>query len=370
MKDNHSISFIVESIKTSADLKAAEILKNGYAESGCNGPYKDNDTAVRNSAHWCVTYAFLYRQYKEGKYLEILKVLADYLLKRDHYGKSGAALCRNGHFNDDTNGVIGQAWLIEGLVSLYEILNEEEILNTAISIWKTQVYNPIDNCFGIICTDGLHPCDDITFNHNLWFAVSGLMILQYRKDTEIQDIEERFIRRIKAVLGIQPSGKLYHRGRVSNSLKGRIRFFLEVLLTDYNIGTRSSLNHLEDGYQLFDLFGFALLKEYMPNGIDFDWNYIKKAVKLGTDRSFIDSLMKKEPAINKYAFPYNSPAFEYPYVSEVLGNGCDLEYERKLLDFHKKIIENKGDGIVDYVTLDARVYELTRYCKLKLGSNK
>ena len=55
-------------IKTVADSKISFILYYGYAKAGCNGPYQNKDTAVRNSGHWLITYSYLYHQTGDVKY--------------------------------------------------------------------------------------------------------------------------------------------------------------------------------------------------------------------------------------------------------------------------------------------------------------
>lgn len=363
MRFNGAQNVCFNYIKGVADQYVDGFTSAGHAPAGCNGPYGDNDTPIRNTAHWCVTYAFLYKATGNEKYKTTVEAMSRYLMDDRHYGKSGAAICRTQHHNDDTNGVVGQAWLIEGLIACYEVTGNATLIDEAVDVWKVQKYHDAAGCFGIICSDGKEPCMDITFNHNLWFAASGAMLLTVRENDYIRKAVSAFVKRIPSVLGVQSSGKLYHRNNYREDIKGKIRFALDVYQTDRNMGNSKNLNYLESGYQLFDLFGFALLKQYW-NGEDslYSSKGLTKAVRLGTDVKFIDSLKDGMPEINKYAFPYNSPAYEYPYVAEVLGEGCDKHEVEKLLNFQSDLMRNHKELIADENTLYARVYELVRYC--------
>ena len=355
----------VKVIERIANRNIEKFFHDGFAEAGCNGPYGDHDTAVRNTAHWCVTFSFLYYYTGKQEYRKVIEIFSEYLLMEKHYGSSGAAICRTNHFNDDTNGVIGQAWLIEGLLACYDILKDSQFLERAVSVWKSQKYNPSTNSFGICCSDGKVPCADYTYNHNLWFAASGAMIVSVRQDNEISRIVREFVKNTPKVLGIQPSGKLYHRNKEKQTLKGNIRFVLNILQTEYNIGNYKNMNYLESGYQLFDLFGFALLKLYWNDNLLFRHSGLNRAIKLGTSEKFISTLKEDFPNINKYGFPYNSPAFEYPFVAEVLGGGCDEKLASSLLQYQMDMMEKHPEVIHDMNTLTARIYELSRFCSLK-----
>ena len=45
-----------------------ELNAKGSIVGGKNGPYNDNETPLRVSAHWIVTLSWLYRKYGEEKY--------------------------------------------------------------------------------------------------------------------------------------------------------------------------------------------------------------------------------------------------------------------------------------------------------------
>lgn len=68
----------VKNCLSTLELLASEKLKkfedDGFAESGCNGPYADHDTPLRNTAHWCVTLVILYKWKNDSSYLKTVKI--------------------------------------------------------------------------------------------------------------------------------------------------------------------------------------------------------------------------------------------------------------------------------------------------------
>ena len=130
----------------------------------------------------------------------------------------------------------------------------------------------------------------------------------------------------------------------------------------------------EDAYQLFNLYGFALLKKGFRNHEIFTSEKLNRALSYALDTNKLLELRNncgREP-FNQYAFGYNSPTFEYPYVSMVFRDGIDKDFFNNLYNFQIENTFDKntfGKNCKDSETLDARIYELTRYltlCKDKI----
>ena len=111
-------------IKEIADNKLTQIQRDGFASPGHNGPYMDQDTPVRNSAHWLCTYCSLYCIFGEKTYYQCAQLLGEYILREEHYGVNGAVKFRGNNVSDSTNGVIGPAWVIEALVEAAKTLED------------------------------------------------------------------------------------------------------------------------------------------------------------------------------------------------------------------------------------------------------
>ena len=101
--------------------------EDGSFPSGCNGPYMDKETPVRNTAHWLVT---LLKAYEiSGK--DIFKDAADkavkYIAGSEARPMNSTFLCRLNPEKDFCNGLIGQAWVIEALIRAAEVLEESSV---------------------------------------------------------------------------------------------------------------------------------------------------------------------------------------------------------------------------------------------------
>lgn len=350
-------------IKEIADYHIEEFLKLGYAPAGQNGPYKDIDTPMRNTAHWCTTFAFLYKTFEDNKYLEILQVFSNYLLDDSNYGPYGAAICRNNPI-DDTNGIIGQAWVIEGLISLYKIFRDERLLSKAEQIFFSQGFVKEIGLWECHKTNGENRGFDIAYNHHVWFAAAGAQILEFRKNDKIDSIIKLFLDKSYITFTIQPSGLFYHYCNSNFSIKSLLIFRVRGILADLKYNKDySKLQYLEKGYHLFDLFGFALLFKLYGSHRLFNSYRFRYAVRKGTNRSFLESLSRGH--VNDYAYPYNSPAYEYPFVAKTFGKFHE-DVCNKLINYQRTLIFDSNTMSMskltqDSKTLTSRLYEYVRY---------
>lgn len=379
-------------IKEVADSKLDYIMEYGHAKAGVNGPYKNEDTPVRNSAHWIITYSYLYRETGEDRYLKAAKTLSDYLLKKENYGIGGSIYCRTDTRFDNTNGLIGQAWVIEGLISAARLFKDNTFYTAAYNIFKVQKFNTYNCMWEISDCDGRKDFD-LTFNHQLWFAASGAMILKYELDEKLKassDIDEQ----IKAFLtkaneqyfNVYDNGLIVHvmdykmnedekeysrnlnKERKIKSLKTNPAKVIGKKFTD-KIARFSFTEGLEEGYHIFDLYGFALLKEQYGNHAIFQSEKLKKALEYALDSEILLKLRNSCGGrdFNKFAFGYNSPAFEYPFVAQVFRGEVNKSLRDELFLFQ---IENTFQNSTftknceDGETLDARIYELVRYLEM------
>lgn len=371
-------------IKEISDYKIEKFIKLGHAIEGNNGSYNNQDTPIRNTAHWLVIYGFLWEKYKEEKYLEIVKIFSDYLILDEHYGKLGAIRCRNDKNTDDVNGLIGQAWAIEGLVYASQILDDEKYYNKAVKIFKSQKFNREVCIWEIIDTNDLNLGYDYVYNHQLWFAAAGSIIVDYKYDKQIDSEVKLFLENYRKTFVVQPSGLIYHLVNSHTNKIKRIKFLIKMILIDFSKNMRNKFGqmiYLEEGYHLFNLFGFALLYDRYSDLEVFNSRELNKALKYGMDKKTIKKLIDDKNKkfdkfeFNKYSYPYNSPAFEYPFISVVFAINKDEEYYKELLDNQDKLTYNESlkmfsENNFDPQTLTARMYELIRYFQFeKRGIN-
>ena len=73
--------------------------------------------------------------------------------------------------------------------------------------------------------------------------------------------------------------------------------------------------------------------------------------------------------MNKFAYAYNSPAFEYPLIEYCFTGKISENMASELIDLQKKLTYDKTTGKLarfnyDPETLTARIYECIRLCDL------
>lgn len=377
------MNIYLNKIKEISDYKLEEFMNLGHAIAGNNGSYNDKDTPIRNTSHWLIIYGFLWEEYKEEKYFEIVKRFSEYLMLENHYGKEGAVKCRyNKEMVDDVNGLVGQAWAIEGLIYATEILKDEKYYDRAVKIFKSQKFDNKLNIWNIVDTNDSNLGYDHVYNHQLWFAAAGGLILDYKFDEKIDSEVRAFLNNYKKTLVVQPNGLIYHLVNCHTNKFKRIKFLTKMLIINSSKNKRNKFGqmiYLEEGYQLFNLYGFALLYNRYKELEIFNSNRLKRALDYGMDKKVVDKLIDEDNKIfdkyefNKYSYPYNSPAFEYPFISLIFGINKDEEYYKELLHNQFRITYNDKKKIFsennfDSETLTARIYELIRFYKYKKES--
>jgi rhamnogalacturonyl hydrolase YesR len=160
--------------------------ENGYIPGGHNGPYYDKETPVRNTAHWSTIFAFLYRKTNKSEYLAAVEKCADYLMSEAARPMQASYFCRTNVNKDLSNGTIGQAWAIEGLVSAYKVTNNKAYIETAREVFLLHPFDERYKLWKVVNVDGSIRQFDMTFNHQLWLAASGTVLLAELPDAEIK----------------------------------------------------------------------------------------------------------------------------------------------------------------------------------------
>jgi hypothetical protein len=125
---------IIEAAET--NLKNLVCMPNNSlcALGGVNGPYFDIETPVRNTAHWCITYAILGSEMGNMSFLKAANKLLDFLIQPGPYEQESVYIHRQKQGKDWSNGDIGQAWVIEALTIAGKKLLRSDSLSRAKNI--------------------------------------------------------------------------------------------------------------------------------------------------------------------------------------------------------------------------------------------
>ncbi|ERP31098.1 hypothetical protein [Chitinivibrio alkaliphilus] len=286
---------------------------------------------------------------------------------------------------DFANGLIGQAWAIEGLLAVYEERGEEKYLTCAEEVFLLHPFKRAKKAWHIVNVDGSHAEIDPTFNHQLWFAAAGALIWKHSQNHAIKSVLDLFFANLSRAVRTSSTGRIQHSLHRPKSLKERIVGSLTLLKrTKARLVAGQSMLYKEQGYHLFNLYAFALI---YSNGFDslpfWDSPLWKKALSYSFSSTLLSDLEKNnhskdvtalgskqtELSVNRYGYAYNAPGFELPYIYSVFSSFLTSKEKEIMLAVQKKQIDFTYDseqgcfGIntEDARTLTARIYELTRY---------
>lgn len=370
-------------LKETADDYLELYETQAHANQGHNGPYGHIDTPARNTAHWCITFGYLWKNYGDSKYYNVSRKFADYLVDLCNSSASGAVKCMEDDSYNHMNGLMGQAWVIEALVYFFEISNEEKYLDFAKKIFNVPVYNSSQHMWEMVELDGSNIGFDYTFNHQLWFAAVGSLILQHRDDEKIRDQVEDYLDGCVNHLQVHKDGLIKHYGDLSSPFNhdsgvlkwlkrtAKLTLFKNRRFIDPN---RYDADGYERGYHLFNLYAFAILKKEFGSHELYTSDKFKAAIEYGrrtkvhNDYFNVDRVLAGNPksVMNKFAYAYNSPAFEYPFIYYVFGTNnfektCEQLFEIQIGTTYDSETKRLSKNNSDPETLTARIYELVRF---------
>lgn len=325
----------------------ANNFNDGKFAAGHNGLYFDPETPIRNTSHFA---CLISRIYKLKKDKELLLCLAD--IKGYFESLSNVEFThqyRNKNGKDKSNGLIGTAWHVEGLLALYEVFNEEWIVDYAIRQYKLYSFNHLQGYWdNIIEPDGTSLPADRTLNHQIWFAAILAKLLKVKTDKHLLECLNIFCKKLNNNHYCFPNGRFYHTMKVDNFFtKTAVK---RILKPDYRLDMKIK----EVGYQGFNLLGLHILS----NNRKICCASLNKIIAKGY--SFTSTKTYKRSIVNnKYGSSYNPIEIELAVIDSLNSRG-ELAYKR-ISSFIDKFFPNgefESTGTPDNKTLNARIYEL------------
>jgi hypothetical protein len=352
--------------------------KDGSFQGGHNGPYYDDETPVRNSGHWLITFAKCYKLTGREIFKERAAHIAEFLSAERAKPNAYTFHHRNSERKNKCNSLIGQAWTIEALMEAYNLLDEYKYKEIAEEIF---FLHPFIEKYGLwrrVEIDGTLLSTDRTFNHQLWFAACSSLI------SESDRIKERvlvFLENIDRNMVVLRDGLIYHkikrllpeRYKNRNVLKLYLIEIYKKLREDYvNRNLRIEIKNKSIGYQSFNLYAFAILREQFPEHRYWKSDKLGKTISYLLTEGYLNGLKN-----NKYGFPYNPPGFELPYSLSILSDFDEakkIELIKYWLNRQLEFNYNQASKMLDKntedaLTLTARIYELARLDKKILNED-
>lgn len=363
-------------MKKVADMNYDKFMRQGRADAGHNGPHGHKDSPVRNTAHYLIIYSYLYKTTKEEKYLELAGKLAEYIFLEASKSKSGAIECMLTDRFDHLNGLIGQGWVIEGLLYYYDLTKDQRCIEVSRQLFYAQKYDYNLHLWHRIELDGRNIGIDPTYNHNIWFAACASKLLDYGEDIELKNIlTDLLVEGTKRDFRIYSNGLLYHSVVPAETLIPKFKLKRNIKRILYPVKflnqKKFDYQYIEKAYHLFDLYGFCILEEKFPDLPIFSSEKYKKARSFALDIENINKMCgagKKDGKFNAFFYSYNTPAFEFPYLSLHFGEVNYKKYS-ELFEIQKKMMYSKDNDDFtvnnpDLISFQARTYEIIRFCDL------
>lgn len=360
--------------------RAALLRQNndGSMPAGHNGLYGDPETPVRNTAHWIITFSYCLTELADTSFFSPLEKALNYLNKNSLRPGGATYVCRSNPNKDQSNGLIGQAWAIESLIVGGTAIGHSDSLILARKLIHLHPFEPKIKCWRIVHPDGSNANVDRTFNHQLWFAACTSLLTD---DQSSRNIVRHFLNNLKdkRQFAIFPSGRIIHtlnplphpeligdfarRGIISAANKAtRRKSVTGRIAKDHSQSVQSRAFRRAVGYQAFNLYAFAMLRDRFPEHAIWNSIRLRQAVRYLAKSEFTAALDR-----NPFGLPYNPVGFEIPFIAEhfphwlkeskILVN--KLLY--KQLELHwdpERAMLSKNTH--DPETLTARIYELTR----------
>ncbi|WP_144868463.1 agl cluster protein AglQ [Hyella patelloides] len=339
----------------------------GNMPPGHNGSYYDEETPVRNTSHWLITFLKAYSISQEKKFLHGGQKMAKYLSSPESRPMQATFWHRKNPNKDSCNGLIGQAWTIESLIIASQELEMPELLDLAEKVF---LLHPFDEQIGLwrrVGVDGSYLNYDMTFNHQLWFAAIGSILAKYASE-EVKHRIMCFMSKTPQNFAVYSSGVIRHlltlnkfewRKKLEYSLNRPMFNLSKVLQNNHQLAYKAI------GYQSFNLYAFALLKQVYPDHHLWANKTFKTALEYSQSKKYFDDVEN-----NDYGYPYNPTGLEMPFVIQVFSQINQLMQTKWLskqinlcYDFDKNMMTKNTK---DPVTLSSRLYEATRLPNLDI----
>lgn len=284
--------------------------QSAFVPGGRNGPYFDLETPYRNSAHWMVTFVVAGRRWNQDDLLETGRKLSNFIVRDPQFKVAGIPVNRQSSGKDQSNGLIGPAWIIESLAIAGRYLEDSAAVDFASNLSSLNRFDPAEGCWVINDPVRGDLGVDRTLNHQAAYA-AALMELGDDRRVEVGRFLDACVERHFA---IREDGLIRHRiASPGGSKKGVVRRVWNRLRKSGRGSTRTAAQIDETeraaGYHLYDLYTFSRLRRHFPEHALFQSAPFRTALSCAASADFFASL-----AGNRFSYDYNAPGFELPLI--------------------------------------------------------
>jgi len=372
-------------ITQSAEVALLSQKADGSMPPGHNGPYRDPETPVRNTAHWLITFLHCYEHTRKDEFKAAAQNAADYLLTSEPRPMAQVFWCRTNQAKDFSNGLIGQAWVIEALAAASCKLKLPRYKELAKNVFNLHPFDEKKALWKVVNVDGSHRDFDMTFNHQLWFAAAGALLCEDSQDAVAKKVM-RFLDKMTEMFKISPSGLISH------PLVLKVNTIKDCKKKVFGLYKRlryisKTPEYKEAGYHPFNLYAMAILKERFQSHSFWQTKKFRAALEYINTDKFSELLSSSAhnsdfyrmpvhpdtPSCNRYGYPYNPVGFEVAFALKVFSApSSDINSKMSFwassqfnsnFDFDTNMLSRDTE---DPVTLAARIYEATRLPNLDI----
>lgn len=350
---------LIDLVKQELHESLSRQLPNGSFQNGHNGPYSDAETCIRNTSHLMLALCAMYEKTGDERFYISAERALKYLLDNKHIGENGAYVCRISEGKDETNGVIGHAWIIEALLKAQNVI-DSNVKSVAEKIWQLHHFDYSLGIWAKPVSIANSYIFDHTFNHQLWFAACIAPLALPEVDNQIKC----FISKNLTRLNRYENGVIYHLSPVGDNISW--------LRNDFLLGLRKILSPLKNrhqkrdmylhsaSYHTFNLYALAMLKE-LGYGRELDAVLdTESLLKVLRNEDLKEDLLK----LPDIGIRYNPSGIEAAYALKILGGESDEMAIKSWVDFQIKQTGSEAGILVgsspDKATSAARVYEAMR----------
>jgi hypothetical protein len=341
---------------------------DGSFPPGHNGPWNNADTPARVTAHWLVLLAAAHQRSGNSAYRAAALRAADFLAQPARRPGGHGFRC----FECTcpwlaTNGLIGQAWVLEGLLEA-GLTFDPAYLQPARDAIRAASFDHDLGLWRVSSLDGAAGSPHHTLNHQLWFSVMVYRLARALGQPDLEVSPLRHFDRLPELIHVE--GRYLHmlvapRHRPPEPpLRSRIPLLGPLRRAVENVREGRRATEQSVGYLSFTLLGAALLHREAPDlplWRDERWlAAVRSSVAFADERIF--SLPEGN---NRYAFSYNPTGLEMAVVKQQLegllppGGRSPAEWVREQLRRHY----DPSTGLLNHNSDDpnilvARAYEL------------
>ena len=360
----------------SANAFLAVQTDDGGLPAGHNGPYYDEELPVRNTAHGLMVFLKAHQISDDKKYLDAGRKALKHVLDIRYRPMGATFWCRNKPQKDFSNGLIGQAWIIDALICGDKVFPEYNARQIARDVFLLHPFIDQKGVWKIVNVDGSHAGVDPTFNHQLWFAAIGSLFVG---EEQIKSQVKRFLQRLDVNLGLYDNGLIVHRLEPKIPFKQRIR---DRICFYCGRAAGNIVINKAVGYHAFNTYGFALMYPSTSSHSFWQSERFNKILRFLEDPLFIEGHncfadyvpAKQGLTFNKFGYSYNPPGIEVAYTMEVFQNRFS-GVDQKVKQWLKRQVDETFDleqGLMnrqteDPWTLAARICEATRLSDQTIG---